>query len=231
MADFTVKFLSTGVGRDRINKFAQFSAQFLEWYLKREGADKDVIEKITKLKTHLGIARKLMNVGRQLEMLRGAQKAWGVKDPVVRFTTAGKLSGLALWLTYDNLGWANTVGIVKLSNPKDITEKAMQAWMFGLVCSIIGGIYKLRTNAVRLDLASKARRSAATKNVKDEGVEKEIRDLEKERTGIILNFLQDALDITVPISALNLHPIESGIVGLAGAASAALGVYTHSLTL
>ena len=71
------------------------------------------------------------------------------------------------------------MGVIKLSNPKDITEKAMQAWLVALVSSLIGGIYKYRTNAVRLDLAHKARRAAATKGIKDEAVEKEIRDLDK----------------------------------------------------
>ncbi|TPX46912.1 hypothetical protein SeMB42_g03529 [Synchytrium endobioticum] len=229
--DLTIKFLATGVGRDRINKLAQYIAQFLEWYFKRQGVTKDTVDKISKLKTHLGIARKLMNVGRQMEMLRGAEKAWGVKDPIVRYTTVAKLTGMALWLTCDNASWANTVGIIKLSNPKDVTDKAMQAWFVALVSSLIGGVYKYRTNAVRLDMALKARRAGTAKGVKDEAVEKEIGDLEKERFGIVLGLLQDTLDISVPVSALNWYPLESGMVGLAGIASAAIGIYTHSLTL
>ncbi|KAI8806511.1 peroxisomal biogenesis factor 11 [Cladochytrium replicatum] len=226
-ADHSVKFLSTAMGRDRIYRFIQFYARYLVWRLQKNGGDKDTIERLQKLGSSLAQTRKLLSAGRQLEFVRGIQKALTVKDDITRLTTIVKNICLSIWLTYDFLGWAHTAGVYKFESIKEINKRGFQFWLLALATSILGNAHKLRLNAIKLELEGKSLR----KSPKDETSVKAIRALKSERSKLVLATVQDSLDSLIPISALEYVNIESGYVGLIGAITSALGGYTQWTSL
>lgn len=56
--DHLLKFLATTQGREKTYRGVQYFARFWVWYLLRQGASKDVIQKWEDLKKSLGIGRK-----------------------------------------------------------------------------------------------------------------------------------------------------------------------------
>ncbi|KAI8848330.1 peroxisomal biogenesis factor 11 [Chytridium lagenaria] len=226
MSDHLVKFLSTTVGRDRINRFVQYFSRYLAWQL-QNGTNKDLIEKLVKLQGAIGLTRKVMRTGRQVEFYRTIVKSTGVKDKIVRYTTVSKNIFLSLWLALDTLQWLHNTGINKLDSIKDIGRRAFKFWLAALVVSFVGDLHKLRVNSMRLGIERKAIKFAATKREKDESAEKTIKILKAERTKILLATIQDGIDILIPASGLEYVKVETGLVGLAGAITSIIGGYTH----
>ncbi|KAJ3107988.1 Peroxisomal membrane protein PMP27 [Phlyctochytrium planicorne] len=221
--DHTVKFLSTTVGRDRINRFCQYFARYLIWQLQRNGADKEVIAKWTKLQGAFGQTRKVMRTGRQIEFYRTIIKSLGVKDKVVRYTTIGKNVFLALWLALDTLQWLHGAGVFKFETIKDISRRSFKFWLYALIFSFVGDLHKLRINSMRMGIERKAIKYAAAKREKDESAEKTIKILKAERSKIILATIQDGFDLLIPSSGLEYIKVESGLIGLAGAITSVIG--------
>ncbi|KAJ3329128.1 Peroxisomal membrane protein PMP27 [Blyttiomyces sp. JEL0837] len=221
--DHTVKFLSTTVGRDRINRFIQYFTRFVAWHLQRSGAEKDLLDRLAKLQGSVGQTRKLMRAGRQLEFYRAMEKSLNVKDDVVRITTLVKNFCLALWLAHDTFQWAHNAGVVKLTTIKEIGQRAFKFWLVALVASFIGDLHKLRLNAMRVGIETKAVKAAALKKEKDESAEKTLKALKSERSKIILATVQDGLDILIPASGLEYIKVETGLIGLAGAITSVIG--------
>ncbi|KAJ3299896.1 Peroxisomal membrane protein PMP27 [Borealophlyctis nickersoniae] len=227
VTDKTVKFLSTTVGRDRINRFVQYFTRYLIWHKQRNGAEKGTIERLQKLMVAVAQTRKLMRVGRQLEFFRGIQKAQTVRDDVVRLTTYIKSIFLSLWLVHDSIQWAHTAGVVALPNIKDLVRRGQKCWLIALIASSIGNMHRLRMNSLRLQHEGKLLRAARSKGVPDAEAEKVVKTLKTERRKIMTSTLQDGLDLLLPASGLEYVNIESGIVGLIGAFTSIMGGYTH----
>jgi peroxin-11B len=59
--DRSLKYASTTVGRDKFYRAVQFFARFLAWYFKRQGYDKETIQRFSNLKSTLGLSRKRMS--------------------------------------------------------------------------------------------------------------------------------------------------------------------------
>ncbi|KAJ3060334.1 Peroxisomal membrane protein PMP27, partial [Rhizoclosmatium hyalinum] len=149
-ADHTVKFLSSTVGRDRINRFVQYFGRFVLFHAQKNPDQKHFAAQIAGLVAVVGATRKVMRTGRQLEFLRGIQKSLALKDSVVKVTTIMKSLFMAAWLSFDTCQWLHTAGVYKFENIKDIGTKAFKCWLFALLFSFTGDIYKLQMNAKKL---------------------------------------------------------------------------------
>ncbi|KAJ1570132.1 Peroxisomal membrane protein PMP27 [Nowakowskiella sp. JEL0078] len=237
-ADHTVKFLSTTVGRDRIYRFAQFFSRYLSWHLQQSG-NKDDSSRYANLSVAIGQTRRyylplnfeVIAAGRQLEFIRGIQKAVVIKDETIRATTIAKNFFLSLWLTYDFLAWIQSTGFTKFQQIKTITKRSSQFWLLALIASTIGSAYRLRANLTKIEMHRKWHSAAVSnqeKSIKDiEELKKNLDGLVIERNKIAFAATQDALDALIPLSALEYIKIESGYIGLIGAFTSLLGGYTH----
>ncbi|KAJ3001587.1 Peroxisomal membrane protein PMP27 [Thoreauomyces humboldtii] len=226
--DHTVRYLGTSVGRDKIHRFVQYFTRFLVWHGQRNGYEKETLTRMTNLMAALGSTRKLMRVGRQVEFARTIQKASLLKDDVARVTLTVKQVFLALWLAHDSCQWANSAGIVKFDNIKEISKRGMKFWFVALVASIIGNVHKLRLNTMKLEHETKTLRASQAKaGGPDESAVQTIKTLRADRMKVTVATVQDCLDILIPASGLEYVKIESGIVGLIGATTAAMGAVMH----
>ncbi|KAI8590274.1 peroxisomal biogenesis factor 11 [Geranomyces variabilis] len=218
-----VKYLATSVGRDRIHRFVQYFSRFLVWHGQRNGYEKETLQRLTNLMNNLGSTRKLMRVGRQFEFIRTIQKAASMKDDVARITITVKNVFLALWLLCDSCSWANSAGVIKFDNIKEISRRGQKAWLVALIASLLNNLHKLRLNTQRIEQETKAVHAAKTKGVDELSSVAQLKTLRSERTKLAVAAVADSLDIMIPASGLDLIPIESGIVGLIGATTAIIG--------
>ncbi|KAI8926682.1 peroxisomal biogenesis factor 11 [Entophlyctis helioformis] len=229
--DLTVKYLSTAVGRDRINRFLQYFSRFLIWYGQRNGFTKENIARITALMAAAGQTRKMMRAGRQIEFFRNAQKSLTIKDEIIRATTVGKNVSMGLWLTFDLLQLIHSIGLYKFESIKDIQARGNRFWFIALLASLIGGAYKINAVNIRLTQEKKLQKSVAAQGaVKSEelaNVKKSVAQLESEKGALVYAAVQDSLDILIPASSLEYIKLESGIVGLAGSVTSLMGGYTQ----
>ncbi|KAJ3023177.1 UNVERIFIED_CONTAM: Peroxisomal membrane protein PMP27 [Siphonaria sp. JEL0065] len=224
--DRIVKFLSTSVGRDRLNRFLQYFARFLVWHLQRTSASKDAVTRAAALMTVIAQTRKIMQTGRQLEFYQAGMKALTLSDPILKATTVLKCIFMSAWLSYDTCQWIHTIGLNKFDSIKDINTNAFKCWLFALVFSLVGDLYKLKINTRKIEV-EKRNASAG----KGEESKKNVKSLNEERGKLWIATVQDAVDLVLPLSGLEYIQVESGIVGLAGAFTSLLGGYSHWASL
>ncbi|KAI8821192.1 peroxisomal biogenesis factor 11-domain-containing protein [Chytriomyces cf. hyalinus JEL632] len=196
MEDKAVKFLSTTTGRDRVNRFVQYLCRFLIWHYTKQGASKDTIRSLTNLMATVGLTRKVLFTGRQLEFYQATVKeCMAQKDYIIKVTTVLKNLSMILWLTLDTCQWLHATNLI--------------------LFSFIGNLYKLRINARNLVINSDV----------------PVMRLKKERSQLLRSTLQDSLDVILPVAMLDYIPVESGYLGLIGAATSLIGAYSHWKTL
>ncbi|KAL7622312.1 Peroxisomal membrane protein PMP27 [Parahypoxylon ruwenzoriense] len=215
-----LKFVATTVGRDKLLRTVQYFARFYAWYLFRTNGTRAEVAPFEALKKQLGLARKLMRVGKNVEHLKAAAVAAdskGLNDDVLRYATIGRQLGYAGYLTFDAATVLDTLGVRKWEGAKRAQKEAFRFWAVGLLCSIIAqtySLYRLREREAKVDMKE------------GEGVV-ESKRIALERTASQLQLVSDFCDLTVPTSALGWVGFDDGFVGLAGTVSSLIGLYSQ----
>jgi len=214
-----LKFVATTVGRDKLLRTVQYFARFYAWYLLRTNAAKSAIEPWAQTKKQLGLIRKFMRIGKNVEHLKAAAVASDAKgmDPVLKYTAVGRQIGYFGYLTFDAATVLDAAGIRKWEGAKKAQTQAFKFWAAGLTFSVVAQVYTLW----RLK-----QRELAIDKKDGEGVV-ESKRIAKERTASQIQFISDLCDLTVPLSALAWVNYDDGVVGLAGTVSSLIGVYTQ----
>ncbi|KAK9761256.1 Peroxisomal membrane protein PMP27 [Basidiobolus ranarum] len=139
-----VNFLATTNGRDKVYRFVQYFGRFLTWYLLRQGSSKDGVLAVDKLKGHLGLARRLLRLGKPIEMAQGIVNSYSIRDTILRICSLGKFGANGLYFVYDMLCWIDNVGIHKFKNIKKYNDHSNRYWLYAIAFSWLGGLYRLR---------------------------------------------------------------------------------------
>jgi len=211
-----LRFVATTVGRDKILRTIQYFARFYSWYLFRTNATTASITPWNAVKKQLGLARKVMRIGKNVEHFKAAAVAYDSKglDPVLKYCAIGRQLGYATYLTFDAATYLDAAGIRPNAYVKELSQNAYKAWMAGITFNIIAGVYTLY----------QLRQREASIDKKDgEGVV-ESKKIQRERNATNLQLLSDVSDWIVPGTALGYFSFDEGIVGLAGTTSSLIGV-------
>ena len=88
------KYLQSTVGREKALRLIQYFARFYAFYLLRNGAPKEAIQRWGDLKTHIGNGRKFFRLLKQFEFAQAGVKALSIQDEVLRVTAALKQAGM-----------------------------------------------------------------------------------------------------------------------------------------
>lgn len=64
-------------------------------------------------------------------------------DAVLKNLTVGRQLGYAGYLTLDSITLVDTLGFKKFDSAKKLQEYSYRAWLSGLVCSVVAGVYTL----------------------------------------------------------------------------------------
>ncbi|TFK76979.1 peroxisomal biogenesis factor 11 [Pluteus cervinus] len=223
-----LKFGGTTTGRDKAYRSIQYLARFLGWYYLSRG-DKQDAARWNALKTHLGLARKLLRLGKPLEHLQAALRATLATGPAdEQITTIGRQLCYFGFLTYDALIWANTIKLINLSADysSKITKYSYRLWATGIGLSLLNSVLKLR----RLSKEYRRLRISA-RGEKALGQEVEIQTKlgvnKAARKAVRTQFVVDVLDLSIPATALQLVQLNDGVVGILGLISSLIGGKTH----
>ncbi|CEJ85714.1 Putative Peroxisomal biogenesis factor 11 [[Torrubiella] hemipterigena] len=214
-----LRFVATTVGRDKVLRLIQYFARFYSWYLLRTNATTASINPWDAVKKQLGLARKVMRFGKNIEHVKAAAVAADAKsmDPVLRYAAIGRQLGYAGYLTFDALTLPDAIGFRKSPSTKTFTQQAQRFWAMGITFSIAAQLYTLYTLKQREQRIDR----------KDgEGVV-ESKRIKIERATSQLQLLSDFADLTIPTSGLGWTNFDDGFIGLAGTLSSAIGIYNQ----
>ncbi|EER23761.1 Peroxisomal membrane protein PMP27 [Coccidioides posadasii str. Silveira] len=225
-----LRFVATTVGRDKVLRTLQYLSRFLAWYLYRTNYSQASISPFEAIKKQFALTRKLLRVGKNVEHFKAAAVALDSKtapaggssavsaaaDPVLKYLAVGRQLGYAVYLSYDMVTYLDAAGIRKLSTVKKLQSQALKAWMAGLLCSAIAGIYSMW----------RLRDLERTVNKQDGEGALEGKKIERERAAVTTQLVSDICDLTIPTSTLGYANLDDGIVGIAGTISSLIGAWS-----
>lgn len=191
-----------------------------------------------------------------MEHIKAASIAFDNKvptDPVLKNLTVGRQLGYAGYLSLDSITLVDALGFKKLDSAKKLQEYAYRAWMSGLVCSVVAGVYTLYRLQERQKTVDRKEGEGVVEAKKIErydfllfffwiSVFKSCPCLAilpfqrlfvahanlryRERIAARIQLVSDLCDLTVPLSALGYVKLDDGLVGIAGTISSLIGVWS-----
>ncbi|KAG2061973.1 peroxisomal biogenesis factor [Suillus hirtellus] len=229
----SLKFGSFNVGRDKLYRTVQYFSRFIAWFLVSRG-NKVEAARWTALKSHLGIVRKVMRLGKPVEHLQAALRVASSSGEVgEQVTSIGRQLAYFGYLTYDTALWANAAKFIALKpgTAERVTKTSNRFWLAGILFSITHGLLK----AGRLAHDAKKLRNSETWGEKDlsDEAQREVRQLALEnlRADTRHQFIIDLFDIWIPASNLGLVNVNDGVVGFAGFISSLMGLRAQWLAI
>jgi len=142
-----LQFVATTVGRDKLLRVVQYFSRFLAWYVFRTNGTPAEVAPWETLKRRLGLVRKVLRAGKNVEHLRLAARAADADktaDPVLRYAAVGRQLGYAAYLTLDAATLPAALGVRK-GGPLTVRLQleAFRFWAAGLLCSVVAQTYTL----------------------------------------------------------------------------------------
>ncbi|KAI8639914.1 peroxisomal biogenesis factor 11 [Parasitella parasitica] len=225
------RYLNTTVGREKLCRFVQYFARFYAFYLFRNGAPKDTIQRWVNLKTHLGNGRKFFRLLKPVEFAQTGIKSLSIQDEVLRFTAVAKQAGMFFYYLSEVFVLSNSINFYKPANIKKITELGQKCWFFAIAASLISGLYKFKQLSVREHMLEKSRKAIVNTEEKSESQIADLKTQEKalarDKYTTRYTFISDAVDIIIPSAGLGWLKADEGIVGLAGIITSLLAMNTQ----
>jgi hypothetical protein len=93
-----------------------------------------------------------MRLGKFVEHFKAAALAADSKqlDPIVKYLAVGRQLGYAFYMTFDALTYVDQVGIRKFDGAARLQKEAYRAWLAGLLCNVVAGVYALYNNQLEV---------------------------------------------------------------------------------
>jgi hypothetical protein len=113
-----------------------------------------------------------MRLGKFVEHFKAAALAADSKqlDPIVKYLAVGRQLGYAFYMTFDALTYVDQVGIRKFDGAARLQKEAYRAWLAGLLCNVVAGVYALYNN--QLEVKKQKESSDAEKAVEVKKLER-----------------------------------------------------------
>ncbi|GAN01411.1 peroxisomal biogenesis factor 11 protein [Mucor ambiguus] len=215
------KYLNVTNGREKLCRLVQYFARFYAFYLLKQGASKDTIQRWANLKSHLAIGRKFFRLLKPVELAQSSIKSLALADPVLRATQFVKFTSNFFYFTSEAFSLLDTINFYKLNDAKKVSDFGLKCWFLSLSASIISGLYQLKQLRVRAE-ALKSEKSAVNADVKGEQ-----NKLVKEEQATTYQLCQDVVDICIPIGGLKWLNLDEGQIGIAGIITSAMAMNTQ----
>ncbi|KAG2221957.1 hypothetical protein INT45_010481 [Circinella minor] len=207
-------YLGTTTGREKLCRFVQYFARFYAFYLYRRGAPKDVFERWSELKNHIGNGRKFFRLLKPIEFVQTAVHSLNTDNEIFRLTSIVKHLGNALYYSSEVFVLTTAIGFYKPNNITKIQRFGWKCWFISLFASIMSGLYKYRLLSLRSKVLMKSKRQSEHKG--DPELDFQEKQLAKDTHSNSYQLLQDLVDIVIPSGNLGWIPADEGVIGIAG---------------
>lgn len=225
----TFELLKYTNGRDKLYRTVQYAARLLAWFYARYGIPQGTFAGVSldAIKQVLSTSRKLMRLGKPMETLKAAIKAFSNQsnDIVVKSLSITRHLNYTLFLSFDALLWLHLTKIrpVSKATSEKFTKNAYRFWALGLLSGVITGIYKEQMLSRTL---VKARRQALSDEKEgDANVEKVITERVASRKALA----EDGLNLLIPFKGLDMFNLSEGVVSAAGLITSVMGLESQWL--
>lgn len=224
--DVIVKLNSQTAGRDKLVRLLQYASKAGWHYMQQKELSRQSIDRLKSLEYTFSSFRKLLRLGRFLDMLYGAISAIHYPDVIVRVTcTLSKIAN-ALFLLADHMLWIGRAGLVNINIDK-WNKVANKYWLYSITMNLVRDVYEiwqiLEKEGRRLSLPSgnDLRRVYLAGDRARKSLPLSVRAATfiQDHKDVVVDTVKNGCDLMIPLTSLGYVRLSPGAVGLLGVVS------------
>lgn len=208
------------VGRDRLIRLLQYGSKLFWWLVENTSDNRNLTTKFKNLEYSLSTARKLLRLGRFLDVMYSSLKTMHLNDVTLRVSiTMGKISQ-ALYLLTDHIIWFDRMSLININKTK-WTTTSNKFWLLSIICFLLRNLHELHLamKADRLMLRPREKNEIATYVGR-------LRHCVQKHPDVAIDVVKNSCDLLIPLTSLGYVRLSPGFVGLMGVISSLGGLMT-----
>ncbi|XP_012264050.2 peroxisomal membrane protein 11B [Athalia rosae] len=221
--DTILKLNNQTAGRDKVIRLLQYGSR-ASWYFCQNGErTRQSIDILKSLEYTFSSFRKLLRLGRCLDLLYSALSAMKYPNLVVRVTLTLSKIASALFLLADHIIWVGRAGICQVNVDK-WSQISNKYWLMAIVMNLVRDVYEIYQIMKQEAAGLRLRTSGKFKS----HLSHQIQALccVKNHTDVWVDTVKNSCDLFIPLTSLGYTKLNPGIIGLLGLLSSIAGIYS-----
>ncbi|XP_061720308.1 peroxisomal membrane protein 11B [Cydia pomonella] len=226
--DIIIKVNNQSNGRDKLARLFQYTSRLIWHQLETRNANKYSIDRIRNLELALSSFRKILRLGRCIDICYTALDSMHIEDPFLRISlTVSKLAH-GLYLYADHVVWLTKSGFLK-TDSDNWNKTANRFWLLSIIANLARDFYEI-LHVLELN------RSSFLKPSELLGVMSRQFDLTSSlrhvhafvscHKDIFIDTVKNSCDLFIPLTALGFTKLSPSAVGTLGAISSIAALVT-----
>ncbi|KAG0716561.1 Peroxisomal membrane protein 11B [Chionoecetes opilio] len=227
--DVWVKLNSSTAGKDKLFRFIQYLSR-LTWHnLERRKNLRDTVARLKIIESAFSTFRKLLRLGKSVEVLHGALRTLHLPDAVLRITLTLSRIYQCLFLVADHIIWVGRAGLWDIDRDK-WSRISNRFWLGSIVLNLLRDAYEILTIS-RRQVRCLNPQLGAYKGVP--GVREVCRvapllrpvaEFAEEHRDVFWDCVKNLCDFWIPFTSLGHAKLSPGTVGFLGSVSSLAGL-------
>jgi len=224
--DIYLKLSSQTAGKDKLARLIQYSSKLLAYLVEKIRIGRiDLADQLKHLEFHFGTFRKLLRLGKSLEVLYGTLKTLNIHDTTLRSLLALSRIAQSFFLVADHIIWVGRTGLVKINTEK-WRNLSNRCWIYSITLNLLRDLYEIKKAYEQYPpstaVCQTPANSGLTRNVLFSLPY--VTSCCIKRKDIAIDTVKNICDIFIPLSSQGHVNINSGIVGFLGVVSTIAGI-------
>uniref|UniRef100_A0A2H1VB59 SFRICE_002122 n=1 Tax=Spodoptera frugiperda TaxID=7108 RepID=A0A2H1VB59_SPOFR len=225
--DVIIKVNNQTTGRDKLARLIQYTSRLVWHQLEIRNANKYSVDRIKNLELTFSSFRKILRLGRCIDICYTALNSMHIEDPILRVTlTVSKLAH-ALFLYSDHIVWLTKSGFLKTDSEK-WNRTANKFWLISIIANLARDIYEIihvmdlhRATFIKpTDLLNSSAKYDLNESIKYMYM------LMSCHKDVFIDTLKNSCDMFIPLTALGVTKLSPSTVGVLGAISSLAALMT-----
>ncbi|CAG5029505.1 unnamed protein product [Parnassius apollo] len=140
--DIIIRVNNQSVGRDKLARLVQYTSRLVWHQLETRNANKYSVDRVKSLENTLGTFRKVLRLGRCIDIFYTAFNNIHIEDPFLRFTLTTSKLAHALYLYADHIVWLSKSGFLR-SDSDGWSQTANRFWLLSIIANLARDFYEI----------------------------------------------------------------------------------------
>ncbi|CAK1552976.1 unnamed protein product [Leptosia nina] len=215
-------------GRDKLARLIQYASRLVWHQLERRNANKYSIDRIKSLENNLSSFRKVLRLGRCIDICYAALNTLHIEDPFLRISLTISKIAHALFLYADHIVWLTRSGFLKSDTDK-WNRTANKFWLISIIANLARDFYEI-LQVLELSKSKFLKPTellgSSVKSFDFHSSMKHFYALVNCHKDIFIDTAKNSCDIFIPLTALGVTKLSPSAVGTLGSLSSLAALMT-----
>lgn len=226
--DIVLKVNNQSNGRDKLARLFQYTSRLVWHQLESRNANKYSIDRIKSLENTLSSFRKVLRLGRCIDICYLALNTMNIEDSFLRITLTVSKIAHALYLYADHIVWLTKSGFLK-SDSDNWNKTANKFWLISVIANLARDLYEI-LHILELNRSMFLKPSAFLSGPLNKfgfhASMKHFYTILNCHKDIFIDTLKNSCDLFIPLTALGVTKLSPSAIGTLGAVSSVAALVT-----